>query len=297
MHELVGKITRGAAPLREMVAQLLKTRKGFLACAILVVLVGAAIFGPLAAPHDPTAQNLARRLEGVSGQYPLGTDELGRCMFSRMLYGARISIATGLIVVGVAALAGCVLGAFAGYIGGIADSVIMRGADIMLSFPGLVLAIVLAGALGPSLTGTMLALTLIHWTAYARLMRGSVLSVKEESYVEGARAVGAGAARVIFRHILPNCLSPVIVMVTFGLGHMILAAAALSFLGLGAQPPTAEWGAMLNRGRDFMRTAPQLMTYPGLAIMLSVLGFNLLGDALKDALTPREKTTGTWPAV
>ena len=191
-------------------------------------------------------------------------------------------------------VAAAVLGAAAGYLGGMADGLIMRAVDVVLSLPGLVLAIVVAGALGPSLVGVMLALTLVHWTAYARLMRGCVLSVKQEPYVEAARAIGAGPARILLRHVLPGCIAPMTVMVTFGLGHMVLAAAALSFLGLGAQPPTAEWGAMLSRGREFMRNAPQLMAWPGLAIMASVFGFNLLGDALRDALTRMQEGKGPW---
>ncbi len=294
MHELVLKIVRGAAPLGGLTTELLRTARGRLACAVVLVLFLTAAFGPLAAPHGPAEQNLERRFEGPSWEYPLGTDELGRCMISRMLYGARVSVVTGLFVVGVAAAAGVLLGTIAGYVGGVADGLIMRLVDVMLAFPGLILAIVIAGAIGPGLKGAMLALAMVHWTAYARLMRGSVLVVKRQPYIEAARAVGAGPCRIVFGHILPNCLAPVIVMGSFGLGHMILAAAALSFLGLGAQPPTAEWGAMLNRGRDFMLSAPQLMTYPGVAIMLSVLGFNLLGDALQDGLRRREKGAKRW---
>ena len=275
-------------------AGILGTWKGALAAAMVLLVLLAAVLGPLAAPHDPAEQHLELRLQGSSHRYPLGTDELGRCTLSRLLWGARMTVLTALLVVAVAAVIGAVLGAAAGYLGGMADGLIMRAVDVVLSLPGLVLAIVVAGALGPSLVGVMLALTLVHWTAYARLMRGCVLSVKQEPYVEAARAIGAGPARILLRHVLPGCIAPMTVMVTFGLGHMVLAAAALSFLGLGAQPPTAEWGAMLSRGREFMRNAPQLMAWPGLAIMASVFGFNLLGDALRDALTRMQEGKGPW---
>ncbi len=285
MHQLV-KAVRSTSLMRETAAKLLRTSSGSAALFIVIIVVLTALFGPLIAPHDPIQQNLGDRLNGPSREYPLGTDELGRCLLSRILYGARLSVSTGLIIVGVAAPFGTALGAMAGYIGGKADSAIMRIVDIMLAFPALVLAIVIAGVMEPGLKGPIIALSLVHWTAYARLARGTVLSIKERPYVEATRALGMGNLRIVFRHVLPNAISPVIVMATFGFGHMILAAAAMNFLGLGAQPPAAEWGAMLNHGREFMRSAPQLMTWPGIAVMLTVLGFNLLGDALRDTLTP-----------
>lgn len=287
MHELVPARPRYGGPLRHASRRLLKTRAGAAGLAIVLLVLLTAAFGPLAAPHDPIQQNLELRLCGPSRDYPLGTDELGRCLLSRILAGARLSIVTGLVVVAIAAPFGTALGALAGYAGGKTDTVIMRLVDMMLAFPALVLAIVIAGVMEPGPTGPLLALAVVHWIAYARLARGSVLSIKEQPYVEATRALGIGTSRTVFRHILPNAISPLIVMATFGLGHMILAAAALNFLGLGAQPPTPEWGAMLNRGREFMRTTPRLMTLPGLAIMIAVLGFNLLGDALRDIITPR----------
>lgn len=288
MHELVTQVRLRTGPLKRLVRELFKGKAGAIASALVGVIFVAAVFGPLCAPHDPAAQNLERHLSPPSWESPLGTDDLGRCILSRMLHGARISVGTAIAVVAIAAAVGTTLGAFASYVGGAADRCIMGAVDVMLAFPGLILAIVIAGLLGPSLVNTVLALSAVHWTAYARLMRATVLSVKQEPYVEAARAAGAGTTRLLARHILPNCLAPLIVIASFGLGHMILAASALSFLGLGAQPPTPEWGAMLNRGRDFMRTAPHLMTYPGLAIMISVLGFNLLGDALQDSVGLRQ---------
>lgn len=261
---------------------------GALGCVLLCGVLAAAVLGPLAAPNDPAADEVSRRLQPPSVRYPLGTDELGRCVLSRLLVGTRYSVGTGVAIVAVSLLVGAVLGAVAGYAGGAADRLIMGAVDAMLAFPGLVLAIVIAGVLGPSLFNAMLALAAVHWTAYARIARGSVLSARTEPYVEAARALGAGPVRLLVRHILPNCISPLLVMATFGLGHMVLAASALSFLGLGVQAPTPEWGAMLNRGRDFLLVAPHMMTWPGLAITLTVLGFNLTGDALRDAMDVRQ---------
>jgi peptide/nickel transport system permease protein len=268
---------------------MLQSVRGTLACSIVVLVLFAGVAAPWIAPHDPIVQNLSCRLQAPSRSYPLGTDEVGRCILSRILYGARISATVGLGIVGISASIGIILGILAGYAGGLIDGVIMRTVDVLLAFPGLILAIVLAGVMGPGLKGTMLALTLVHWTSYARLTRSEVLRAREEPWVDAARALGANPGRIVGIHILPNILSPIVVMASFGLGHMILAAAAMSFLGLGVQPPDPEWGAMLNRGRDFMRSAPQLMLWPGLAITITVLGFNLFGDALHDAFHAREE--------
>ena len=205
------------------------------------------------------------------------------------MYGTRVSLQIGVIVVGIAACTGVVLGLIAGYWGRIIDEIIMRIVDVMLAFPGIILALVIAGLLGPGLFNVMLALTLVGWTRYTRVVRGCVLSVKERGFVEAARAIGSGDAHILARHILPEVMAPVIVMATLGMGWTILGAAALSFLGLGAQPPIAEWGSMLNSGRAFMRQAPHHMTFPGLAIMVTVLAFNFLGDGLRDTLDPRQE--------
>jgi peptide/nickel transport system permease protein len=257
---------------------------------IIGIFILAALFAPWLAPHDPIAQNLGQRLQPPSWTYPLGTDDLGRCVLSRMIHATRISLRIGLLVVGITAISGSIIGLFSGYTGGITDELIMRATDVFLAFPGIVLALVVAGVLGPGLTNTMLALALIGWTGYARLVRGCVLSTREKTFVEATQVLGAGHVYIMFRHILPEVLGPVLVMATLGMGWTILSAAALSFLGLGAQPPVPEWGAMLSSGRPYLRTAWHLSTFPGLAIMLVVLAFNFLGNGLNDALSHRKKT-------
>ena len=254
---------------------------------ILFMLVFIAIFAPFIAPHDPVDQELKKRLSPPSSEYPLGTDHLGRCILSRLIYGARISLPIAMMVVGITFAIGVTTGAISGYLGGIADETIMRIVDVFLTFPGLILALGIIAALGPGLYNAMIALVVVGWAGYTRIVRGSVLAVKEKEFVEGARGLGASDSYILVRHILPNVIAPVIPMAMLGMGYVILAVAGLSFLGLGAQPPTPEWGAMLNDGRVFMRSAPQLMIFPGLAIMITVLAFNFLGDGLRDVLDPR----------
>lgn len=253
---------------------------------LVLVLVVSAAFAPWIAPHDPYTQSLLHRLAPAGGEFPLGTDHLGRCVLSRLLYGARVSLATGFLVVGVTSLGGLVLGMIAGYYQGALDEIIMRTVDVLLAFPGILLAMVIAGVLGPSHSSIILAMCVVGWTSYARLVRAAVLAAKEEAFVDAARALGASNARIMFREILPNVLDAVVVLATLGVAQVILASAALNFLGLGVQPPVAEWGAMLNAGRPFLRTAPHTTVFPGLAIMVTVLGFNLLGDGLRDAIDP-----------
>jgi peptide/nickel transport system permease protein len=289
MHDLVTKIIESRLPSTEVFRGLRKHRLALIGAGIILVLIFTAILAPFIAPHDPIEQNLEHRLLPPNAEYPLGTDNLGRCILSRLIHGTSVSLQIGVIVVGIAATTGVTLGLIAGYRGGLVDELIMRIVDVLLAFPGIILALAIAGILGPSLYNVMLALAVVGWTSYARVVRGSVLSVKEKEFVEAARALGAGEARIMFRHILPNVTAPVIVMATLGMAHVILAAAALSFLGLGAQPPTPEWGSMLNDGRAFMRTAPHLTIFPGLAIMVTVLAFNFLGDGLRDVLDPRLK--------
>ena len=257
---------------------------------ILFLLVFIAIFAPFIAPHDPVDQELKKRLSPPSSEYPLGTDHLGRCILSRLLYGARISLPIAMMVVGITFAIGVTTGAISGYLGGIADEIIMRIVDVFLTFPGLILALGIIAALGPGLFNAMIALVIVGWAGYTRIVRGSVLAVKEKEFVEGARGLGASDSYILVRHILPNVIAPVIPMAMLGMGYVILAVAGLSFLGLGAQPPTPEWGAMLNDGRVFMRSAPQLMIFPGLAIMITVLAFNFLGDGLRDVLDPRRES-------
>nr|CBH39672.1 ABC transporter, permease protein [uncultured archaeon] len=273
--------------LAEIVMQFKEHKIAMVGAVLILVLVLIAILAPYIAPHDPIEINLKERLLAPNMEYPLGTDNLGRCMLSRIIYGARISLQIGIIVVGITSVIGITLGMIAGYYGGVLDELIMRGVDILLVFPGIILALVIAGILGPGLFNVMLALAIVGWTGYARVVRGVVLSVKEKEYVESARALGVGDWYIITRHILPSCVAPIIVIATLSMAYVILAAAALSFLGLGAQPPTPEWGSMLNNGKNFMRTAPHLTTFPGLAIMIAVLAFNFIGDRLRDALDPR----------
>ena len=257
---------------------------GFL---LTLVLVLAALAAPLLAPHDPNHQETGRRLEAPSQAHPLGLDDLGRDVLSRIVYGSRVSLRVGFSVVLFASLIGVTLGAIAGYFGGWADVIVMRTCDILLSFPGILLAIALVAVLGPSLNNVILALVITAWVGYARLVRGQVLKVREMEYVTAAKAMGARSPRVIILHVLPNVINPVIVMATLGLAGAILSEAALSFLGLGVQPPTPSWGAMLTAGRRYLGLANHLAIFPGAAIMLAVMGLNFLGDGLIDALDPK----------
>ncbi|RJX24758.1 MAG: ABC transporter permease [Dethiobacter sp.] len=257
---------------------------------IISVLVLMAVFAPLITLRDPYEQNLEIRLTGSNEKYLMGTDQFGRCLFSRLIYGIRISLTTGVISAVLTMGIGVFTGLLAGYFGGIMDELIMRITDIVLSFPSIVLTLVIAGVLGPDLKNIIIALAAVGWTKYARVVRGSVLSIKEQEYVESAKALGASDIYLLCRHILPNCMGPVIVIMTLSIGGAILSIAGLSFLGLGAQPPTPEWGMMLNQGVPFMRRAPHLTIFPGLAIMITVLAFNFLGDGLRDIMDPRLKS-------
>jgi peptide/nickel transport system permease protein len=259
------------------------TRAG---AAIVVVTVLAALVGPFLAPFDPAAQQLALRLTGPTGAHIFGLDELGRDIFARVLSGARVSLVVGVVVVSVSSFVGVVMGSIAGYFGGRADELISRVIDILLAFPGLLLAIALVAVLGPSLGNVILALSLIGWVGYARLVRGQVLRAREFEFVLAARALGATTSRILMRHVIPTTLPAVTVQATLGMGAAILAEAALSFLGLGVQPPTPSWGTMLSGGRAHLLDAPHLTIFPGLAIAVLVLGCNFLGDGLRDVLDP-----------
>jgi len=240
------------------------------------------------APYSPTEQNLFNRLSPPSVAHPMGTDQLGRDIFSRILYGARISLRIAVSVVAITLAIGTTVGVIAGYLGGWVDEILMRIVDILLAFPGLLLALVVAGILGPSLTNIMIALAVVGWTQYARVIRGETLSVKQKEYMKSAQLMGVSTPRLLVRHALPNVITPVVVLATMDLAYVILGTAGLSFLGLGAQPPTPEWGTMLASGRDYVTTAWWIVNFPGLAIMILVLGFNLLGDGLRDVLDPRD---------
>jgi len=270
--------------------RLVKNTGAMIGLAVLMALMLVAIFAPYLAPHPPNRQNPLASLAPPSAEYRLGTDQFGRDILSRLIYGTRVSLRVGLIAVGIAGLIGIPFGLIAGYYGGWIDMAISRVIDLMLAFPGILLALVLVSVLGPSLSNVMIAVGVAASPNYARLVRGSVLSAKENVYVESARAVGAYVSGILVRHILPNILAPIIVLATLGTAGAVLSAAALSFLGLGAQPPTPEWGAMLSEGRNYMRLAWWVTTFPGLAIMVTVLAVNLLGDGLRDALDVRMRT-------
>jgi len=260
---------------------------GVLGSVILLALILLALLAPLIAPYDPLAQAPLVALKGPSARHLFGTDQFGRDILTRVLYGARVSLPVGLISVSIACLIGIPIGLIAGYYGKYVDGAIMRLMDVMLAFPGILLALVIIAILGPSLNDVMIAVGVSGVPAYARLVRGTVLQVKAQPYVESARAAGASDSRLIRVHVLPNVLAPVIVLASLGVGFSILAASGLSFLGLGAQPPSPEWGAMLSTGRNYLQLAWWIATFPGIMIVLAVLAMNLLGDALNDALNPR----------
>lgn len=252
----------------------------------------AAIIGPSITPFDPARQELAARLASPSLAHPFGLDELGRDILARVLAGARISFLVGFTVVTVSTVVGTLLGAVAGYLGGRVDEVISRVIDVLLAFPGLLLAIALVAVLGPSLSNVLLALTLIGWVGSARLVRGQVLRARELDFVHAARALGAGTTRILWKHIIPTAIPALVVQATLGMAGAVIAEASLSFLGLGVQPPIPSWGTMLNGGRPHILDAPHLTLFPGLAIAALVLGFNFLGDGLRDRADPRSMTGG-----
>jgi peptide/nickel transport system permease protein len=255
--------------------------------AIVLLTIVAALLGPIASPYDPAAQELSRRLESPSLSHPFGLDELGRDILARLLSGARISLLVGLAVVSVSSVVGMTLGSIAGYFGGLVDDLISRVVDVLMAFPGILLAIALVAVLGPSLTNVVIALSVIGWVGYARLVRSQALRAREFEFVQAARALGAGAPRIVLRHVLPTALPAVVVQATLGMAGAIIAEASLSFLGLGVQPPTPSWGTMLDAGRSHLFDAPHLTIFPGLAIATLVLGFNFLGDGLRDRVDPK----------
>ena len=273
--------------LHVMWRRLRRNRLALVGCVVLLGFLVVAAAAPVLAPHDPLAQDLYNRLAEPSLSHPFGTDDFGRDIMSRVVHGARISLRVGLAAVLIALVLGTTIGITAGFWGGAVDQLLMRAMDLMLAFPSILLAIGIVAVLGPGLENAMLAVGIVAIPQYARLVRASALRVRELDYVHAVRALGAGDLRILLFSVLPNCLAPLIVQSTLGLATAILDAAGLSFLGLGAQPPTPEWGAMLNGARELILTAPWLLTFPGLAILLSVLAFNLVGDGLRDALDPR----------
>lgn len=265
---------------------LLRDRTAVAGLVVVAAFLALVALGPSLAPHDPLRVT-TDRLHRPSLEHPLGTDGLGRDLLSRVLVGARLSLGSALVASTLVTVIGVVVGMVSGYAGGVTDKVLMRVVDVILALPGLILALAVAGLLSPSLTAVLVGLVTILWAGYARIVRGLVVSLRERPFVEAARATGAGAGRILFRHVLPNVVSPVVVLATLEIGQIVLAVSGLTFLGLGAQPPTPEWGAMLNDGRLYFLSAPHVILVPGLAISLAVLGFNLLGDGIRDALDPR----------
>lgn len=280
---------KAVGPWKEAWRSLKKSKAALVGTVIVLFFILLALFGPLFAPQGINDQNLSVRLLPPSGEFWFGTDDFGRDIFSRIVHGARISLAVGFLSVVMSAIVGSFLGIIAGYYGRILDTIISRLFDIMLAFPSILLAIAIVSILGPSLQNALIAIAIINIPNFGRLIRSKVLSVKEEEYIVAAKAIGMKDSRILLRHILPNSFSPIIVQGTLAIATAIIEAAALSFLGLGAVAPQPEWGKMLSDARVHLMTAPWTMIFPGLAIMLTVLGFNLMGDGLRDALDPKMK--------
>jgi peptide/nickel transport system permease protein len=285
------KVTKKRSQWAEVWRRLKKNKMALLGLFLLSVMVLLAVFADVIADYDTVVikQNLAYRLKPPSAKHWLGTDEFGRDIFARMIHGARVSLKVGIIAVGISIIIGGGLGAVAGYYGGKLDNIIMRAMDIFLAVPSILLAIAIVSALGPNLINLMIAIGISSVPSYARIVRASVLSIRDQEFVEAAKAIGASDARIIFKHIVPNALAPVIVQGTLGVAGAILSTAGLSFIGLGIQPPAPEWGSMLSGGRQYLRYAWWVTTFPGLTIMITILSLNLLGDGLRDALDPRLK--------
>lgn len=275
---------RGGTRIR---TRLLHDKAAVVGALLVSLFVVAALGAPWFAPYDPIATNATEVLSGPSRAHPLGTDELGRDTLSRLLHGSRVSLVTASIAAVIVMTLGVTLGLMSAMAGGHTDTVIMRAVDGILAFPNLVLALAIAGTLGGGLFAVVMGLTMVWWAGYARIVRGIALTVRERPFVTAARVTGASEWSITVRHILPNVIPPIIVLLTIEMGSLILAVASLSFLGIGVPPPTPEWGTMINEGRNFLSSAPRLMLVPGLAIFCTVLGFNLLGDGLRDVLDPK----------
>ncbi|HDJ29578.1 MAG TPA: ABC transporter permease [Candidatus Acetothermia bacterium] len=277
----------GSITWRDFTRHMLKNRLSLVGLILIAALFIIAVIGPYLAPYGPYTTDPINKLEGPSRVHLFGTDNLGRDLLSRILYGARISVTIAVIVLAVSGGVGTVIGIISGYFGGGIDNILMRITDIFLAFPRLILAMAVAAALGRDLRNVVLAVAFTSWTIFARLARGQALAVKQQDYVEAARATGASNFRILFVHVLPVCISPVIIQGTIAMGGIILTVAGLGFIGFGAQPPTPEWGVMVADGRNYLPTAWWACVFPGLAIMFTVLGFNLLGDGIRDILDPR----------
>jgi peptide/nickel transport system permease protein len=270
----------------DVIRGLKKNRAATVGLILIALLIVLALIGPTISPYNPLTPEPLNRLKGPSWDHPFGTDSLGRDILSRIIYGSRISIIIGLIAVSISLVPGTILGLLSGFYGKYIDEPVMRSMDIMLAFPAILLAIFITAILGPNLLNTMIAVGIVYIPHYARVVRSSVLSLKEQLFVEAVKSVGGGNLRIIALHIFPNTIPPIIVYATLGMGTAVLQAAALGFLGLGAQPPMPEWGAMLSEGRQYIQNAPHVAAFPGLAIFTLVLSFNLFGDGLRDILDP-----------
>lgn len=281
----------GASPRRKLWRSLSRNPRAVLGALVLAVIAFAAVFADQLSPYPPNRQNLRNSLSPPSAQHLLGTDQFGRDVLSRIIHGGRVSLQVGFISVGIALLVGGLMGLLAGYYGGRLDSALMWIVDVLLALPAFLLALAIVAALGASLVNVMIAVGIAFIPVFARVTRAAVLTVREQDYVAAALAAGSSDLRIMFKHVVPNALSPVIVQTTLALAGAILSAAGLSFLGLGAQPPTAEWGSMLSMARPFIRDAHWAVTFPGLAIVITVLALNMVGDGLRDALDPRRGNT------
>lgn len=274
---------------KSVMRKLKKNKSAVIGAILILFFIVVAIIGPFLAPYSPTEQDLVNKLQGPSAEHWLGTDHFGRDIFSRIIHGTGLTLIVGFFSVALGATVGVFLGIISGYYGGRIDSIIMRLMDILLAFPSILLALAIVTVLGGSLVNVIIAVAISSIPIFARIVRGSTLSVKKLEYIDAMRALGASDARIIFKHILPNISSPIIVQATLSIATSIISASGLSFLGLGAQPPTPEWGAMLSDGRNYLYNAPHVATFPGLAIVAVVLAFNMLGDGLRDALDPKMK--------
>lgn len=285
--EIPEDMEEAASSWRDLIKTLFKNKAAVVGLVIILILVLVAVFGKLLMPHDPYIGELSQSLKPPSEAYILGTDEQGRDILSRIIDGTKVSLRVGVTAVAIALTAGIIIGAVAGYYGGATDMILMRFMDIMLAFPSLLLAIAFMSALGKGIDKAIIAISIVTIPEYARIVRGSVLSVKENDYIQAAKVIGNHDAAIIFKHVLPNIMSPIVVRATLGISTAILETSALGFLGLGIQPPLAEWGSMLGAGRGYFYNAPHIVLFPGLAITITVLAFNLLGDGLRDALDPK----------
>ena len=282
-------VIKKRSQLKEIWRRFRRNKQAMVGMCMLLLMIFSAIFASVISPYDPLQQDIINRLQPPSAAHFFGTDELGRDIFSRILYGSRISLTVGLIAVSISSVVGCALGAIAGYYGGVLDNVIMRCTDVLMAIPSILLNISIVAALGTGLQNVMIAIGISSVPAYCRIMRASLLSLKDQEFVDASRAAGASDPYIILNHILPNSLAPLIVQATLKIGGAILSCASMSFIGLGIVPPTPEWGAMLSTGRDFLRDALHLTAFPGMAIMFAVFAMNLMGDGLRDALDPKLK--------